>query len=150
MMLTGLYLMFAGGRFYKVTLFMSGMMSVTFLLTIIMFSVIYPDNSPTWSVYLTLAVTMGMGSGIGYMSYRWARVGVLLVGSWVGAIFGVLIYSLFFDLFIDDDRTLAVWLTVSISAFLVAIGSMFFFDIAVILGSSISGAYLFIRVIFSI
>jgi hypothetical protein len=37
-MLLGLYLMAVGGRFYKVTLFLSGFITVTMFLTIIMFA----------------------------------------------------------------------------------------------------------------
>ena len=33
---------------------------------IIMFAEVYPHNSPMWVVWLTLMVSLGLGSGIGY------------------------------------------------------------------------------------
>lgn len=148
LMLLGLYLMTVGGRFYKITLFLSGELTISVFLTIIMFAQIYPDNTPTWVVWLTGACSFGIGLGVGYASYRWARLGVLIIGTWVGGLIGALIYELFFSLFVDDDRTLGIWLTIACCAVLVAVGSMFFFDHVVILGSSISGSYLFFRVSF--
>jgi hypothetical protein len=101
-------------------------------------------------VWLTGSVSAGIGIGVGYMCYRWARLGVLLIGVWVGGLIGALIYELFFSLFVDDNRTLGVWLTIGLTAGLVAVGSMFLFDHVVILGSSIAGSYSFFRVSLSI
>lgn len=66
MMLTGLFLMVFGGRLFKVTLFLVGTVSVTACIMIVMFVMIYPENSPMWLVWDTLIVALGMGSGIGF------------------------------------------------------------------------------------
>lgn len=48
-----------------------------------------------WVVWLTLVVSVGIGSGAGYATQKWARTGVLLIGTWIGGIIGAGLYSLF-------------------------------------------------------
>ena len=69
-----------------------------------------------------------------------------MIAVWIGGMFGALLYELFFSLFVDDNRTLGIWLTISICAVLVSIASLFLFDHAVIIGSSIAGSYIMLRV----
>lgn len=66
MMLTGLFLMIFGGRLYKVTMFLAGQISVAAFIMIMLFTKVYPTNSPPWVVWLTLIVSLGMGAGTGY------------------------------------------------------------------------------------
>lgn len=99
MMLSGLFFMIFGGRFFKITMFISGQLSVAAIIMIVMFAFVYPNNSPMWVVGLTLIVSIGMGSGIGYAAFKWSRIGVLIIGCWVGGLFGAILYTLFFHLF---------------------------------------------------
>lgn len=62
----GLFLMVLGGKYYRVTMFLAGQMSVCAFLMIILFLCVYPANSPYWVVWLSLFVTLGIGAGIGY------------------------------------------------------------------------------------
>ena len=89
-----------------------------------------------------------MGSGIGFAAAKWSRVGVLLIGAWIGGLIGAILYTSIFSPFAEGNPLLAVWLTIVLSAVVVAVLSMIFFDQAVIIGSSIGGAYCLIRVIF--
>jgi lipopolysaccharide export LptBFGC system permease protein LptF len=66
MMILGVYLGIAGGRHYKVTMFLSGQATVAGFILVLMFGQVYPTNSPIWVVWLTLIVSLGMGAGIGY------------------------------------------------------------------------------------
>lgn len=87
-----------------------------------------------------------MGAGIGYACQKWARIGVLLIGTWIGGILGAILYSLVFYLFASNNPLLALWLTIAFCAVIIAVLSMIFFDHAVIIGSSLGGSYVFIRV----
>lgn len=69
------------------------------------------------------------------------------MGAVSGGMVGALLYSLGFYVFAEDNPTLVLWLTISISAFFVAVLAMIFFDYAVIVGSAFSGSYFFVRVI---
>lgn len=62
----GGWMIVEGGKHYRVTMFVSAMISVAFLLLFIMFADVFPSNSPTWVVWLTLTCALGMGSGIGF------------------------------------------------------------------------------------
>lgn len=128
MMSLGIFLMIWGGKHYRVTMFLAGQMSVAAFLMIILFVGVYPANSPYWVVWLSLFVTLGIGAGVGYGTQRWARIGVLLLGAWIGGIFGGLLYSLVFYVFSEDNPMLALWLTIAFCSVIVAVLSMIFFD----------------------
>jgi len=66
MIFGGLFLMIFGGKHYKVTMFLAGQLAVASFIMILMFSQVYPNNSPMWVVWLTLLVAIGIGSGIGF------------------------------------------------------------------------------------
>jgi hypothetical protein len=121
-------------------------MSVTALIMIIMFVSVYPTNSPMWVLWITLIVSLIIGSGVGYATQRWARAGVLLIGAWIGGLIGGLLYSLVFYIVAEDNPLLVLWLTMIFCSIVVAVLSMIFFDYAVIFGSSIAGSYMFVRV----
>ncbi len=91
-------------------------------------------------------VSLGMGSGIGFACQKWVRLGVLLIGTWLGGVFGALLYSLVFYVFAEKNPLLALWLVIAICACIISVLSMIFFDHAVIIGSSIIGSYVFVRV----
>lgn len=113
---------------------------------IIMFAAVYPKDSPLWVVWLTLFISLGFGSGIGYAAAKWARVGVLFVGAWIGGLLGGLLYTLVFYIFSQNNPLLGVWLSIAIPSLIIAIASMIYFDQAIIIGSAIGGAYVFARV----
>jgi hypothetical protein len=69
-----------------------------------------------------------------------------LIGTWIGGLLGAILYSLVFYLFSKNNPMLALWLTIAFCAVVVAILSMIFFDHAVIIGSALGGAYVFVRV----
>ena len=52
-----------------------------------------------WVVWLTLIVSVGMGTGIGFAAQKWARIGVLIIGVWIGGLTGALLYSMVFHVF---------------------------------------------------
>ena len=150
MMGIGAFLLAFGGRQYKVTFFLTGTFSLAALILITLFAGVYPDDIPFWAVWINLIVATGMGAGIGFAAARWSRVGVLLIGAWIGGLLGGVLYTSIFSPFAEDNPLLAVWLTIVLSAIVVAILSMVFFDHACIIGSAIGGSYCLIRVIFHI
>ena len=146
MMGLGVFLMIAGGRYYKFVMFITGQATIAGFILIVMFGQVYPTNSPMWVVWLTLIVSLGMGAGIGYATQKWARIGVLLIGTWIGGLLGAILYSLVFYLFARNNPLLALWLTIAFCAVIISVLSMIFFDHAVIIGSCLGGAYVFVRV----
>jgi hypothetical protein len=123
MMFLGSFLMVFGGRYYQFTMFVSGQMTVAAIIMIIMFVGVYPTNSPMWVVWMTLIVSLLIGCGAGYGTQKWARVGVLLIGAWIGGLLGGVVYSLFVNVFVEDNPMLALWLTILFCSIIVAIVS---------------------------
>jgi hypothetical protein len=146
-MLGGLWLLIYGGKYFHVTMFLAGQVSIAAFIMIILFASVYPKNSPFWVVWLTLFVALGMGSGVGYAAQRWSRIGVLFIGAWIGGLMGGMLYSSVFYVFSEDNPLLAIWLCISFSAIIVAVLSMIYFDHAVIIGAALGGSYIFVRVI---
>lgn len=96
-------------------------MTVAALMMIIMFVLVYPTNSPMWVVWMTLIVSLLIGGGAGYGTQKYARVGVLLLGAWIGGLLGGVVYSLFVNVFVEDNPLLALWLTILFCSIIVAI-----------------------------
>jgi len=145
MTVLGLFLLILGGKHYKVTMFLAGQMSACAFLMVILFVSVYPSNSPYWVVWLSLVLTLGAGSGVGYVTQRWARLGVLLIGAWIGGLIGGVLYGLVFHAFAHENPLLCLWLCIVFCSVILAVLSMVFFDHAVIIGAAIGGSYLFIR-----
>jgi hypothetical protein len=143
----GGFLLVLGGKHYKITMFLSGELLICTILMIFLFTEVLPDNSPFWTVWLSLFVTLGIASGFGVAAQHWPRIGVLLIGACVGGLLGALSYSLFFYIFSSSNPLLGLYLTISFCSIVVAVLSMIFFDSSVIICTGIFGSYLFVRVI---
>lgn len=89
----GLYFLALGGRYYKATMLLFGEMTTTVAGMVIAFALIYPKNAPEYVVWLNLIICLGVGYGIGYLVQKYARVGVLLIGAWLGGLFGAFFYA---------------------------------------------------------
>ena len=113
---------------------------------VVLYGYALPKNSPEWSVWLSLVITLAMGSGPGYFTQKWARSGVVLIGAWIGGLFGAVFYTAFIAKNTQESPVLALWLCVAFFSILVAVLSQIYFEYSVILGSAIVGSYLFIRV----
>jgi hypothetical protein len=48
-------------------------------------------------------------------------VGVLLLGVWIGGLLGSIFYTLFVNVFVEDNPILALWLTISFFSIVVAV-----------------------------
>jgi hypothetical protein len=62
----GGYLISVGGRYHKVTMFMAGLVFTCGAILVVLFGLVFPNNSPMWSVGLSAIVGLGMGAGVGW------------------------------------------------------------------------------------
>ena len=99
----GIFLMLQGGRQYKVSMFISGLMAVVVIMMLTVFVLIMPVDTPMWTVWMCLFVSAGIGSGVGYAAATWSRVGVLIISAWVGALMGMLLYNLVITYLVDQN-----------------------------------------------
>eukprot|EP00347_Sterkiella_histriomuscorum_P008480 403344934 len=145
MIALGFFFLMYGGRYHQKTLFLFGQLTFVAFAMVIFYGYAFPKNSPEWSVWLSLVVTLAMGTGPGYFTQKWARSGVLLIGAWIGGLFGAIFYTAFIAKYATENPMLALWLCIVFFSIFVAVLSQIYFDYAVIFGSAIVGSYMFIR-----
>ena len=75
---------------------------------------------------------------------------MLLIGLWIGGLFGAILYSMLFAVFAAGNPIGMLWMCIAFCGVIIGILSMIYFDHAVIVGSSLAGAYIFGRVSSSI
>jgi hypothetical protein len=141
----GLFLMIFGGRYYKATMFIAAQFVITGLLMVLLFVAIMPSGTPEWSVWVSLLVALGIGSGVGFIAKRFSRIGVLFVGAILGSFVGMTLFNSFVYKISQENTLLGLWMTIMVTAMVIGGLCMVFFDNAVIVGSSITGAYMLYR-----
>ena len=100
----GSFFIIEGGKRYRITMFFSGLFFVSAIILIFLFSVVLPAITPIWAVWLCLIVSLGMGSGVGVACQRWSRIGVLVIGAWIGGLLGAFFYDIAFNAFGNQDN----------------------------------------------
>ena len=69
----------------------------------ILFSSIYPDDQPEYVIWLSIVGSLLFGCIYGYIAQKYARVGILFIGTWIGGLIGGIIYGAVVQLFLDDS-----------------------------------------------
>jgi len=93
MIALGAYLVSFGAKYEPYTLFILGTSTVATILMIVIYAMLFPDKSETWIVFLTLLLSLAIGSAAGYAAMKFTKYGVLLGGAWLGGVLGCILYS---------------------------------------------------------
>ena len=99
---------------------------------------------PSWTVAVVGLVCLSQGVGLGYGAAKWPKIGVMIMGFYLGSLAGFLLYYAF--LASSVDTTAAKVITILGVAVFSAILYIVAFDHMVIITSAIFGAYTLIRV----
>jgi len=96
---------------------------------------------------IAILIGLFMGAGLGFGAAYWPRLGIFTIGVCLGALLGGCIYLgvVAGETEEDVNEDIVFWMSVLASGVLVAIICLIFYDFAVIIGSALMGAYLFIR-----
>lgn len=100
-------------------MFLFGELSFTALAMIILFAFVYPKDSPEWTVWFSLIICLAMGSGTGYLTQKYARAGVLLIGLWIGGLLGAFIYASSVSKLENQNPLIALWLTLLVTTIII-------------------------------
>lgn len=111
-----------------------------------MFSLNYPD-SKEWRVWLSLIISLMIGYPFGSLTKKYTKLGIVILGTFIGGLLGSILYGFIIYIYPPRNSLLILLLTILISAIIIGILSLKYFDYAIIFGSAIGGSYLFIRVI---
>ena len=141
--LLGAYFAFTGGKYTGVTLFIFCSVAIFLAGMISVFTIVLPPMIPQWTVLVVGFVCLGMGLGMGYGALRWPKIGLVIMGLSLGALFGLFLYWAFIGSAVESS--LAKALTIVGIALMSAILWITISDHMVIVASAIFGSYLFIR-----
>jgi hypothetical protein len=72
MIALGSYLVSYGAKYQDKTLFLLGTSTVTTLFMIVIYVGLFPDQSETWLVFVTLLISLSVGSAAGYATMKFA------------------------------------------------------------------------------
>ena len=72
MIALGSYLVSFGSKYEDHTLFMLGTSTIATLFMIVIYVGLFPDKSEVWLVFLTLLLSLGVGSAAGYATMKYA------------------------------------------------------------------------------
>jgi len=141
-MLLGIFLIFFGLKMLKPTLFIFGFLSTVCLLLLLFYGAILPADHALWIGWVVLGGSIIFGILVGYFTAKIAKIGLFLLGAWLGYIVGLILYGAFLY---TTDSQVTLWVTVSVLAVVFGGLSFLIYEHAVIFGTSIVGAYMLIR-----
>jgi hypothetical protein len=148
MMLIGAFFLVMGGRYPTVSFMLFTTLAIGNILLFSLFAYLLPaEYMPLWTVGLFAPVCFIMGGGLGYGAAKWPKIGIAVIAFSVGGTFGQIMHSTFTTSSgLDQTTHFVEWAIIIASGALAAVICIFLFDYAVIIGSGMCGAYLFIRV----
>jgi hypothetical protein len=141
-MIIGIPLCLLGRKMFSATLFLIGTLVTTTLILLIFYSTFLSDKTEAWVGWVVLSCSILLGLAGGFLLYKCQKLGAACIAGWGGFIGGLLINTT--ALFAAQQEWL-FWV-VNITCALVAAGLAFcFFFQAIILSTSLTGAYMFVR-----
>lgn len=97
LILMGALLIQFGGKYDTASLCTIASFGNTCIVMLFLYGFILPDITPMYVVWITLGMSLMIGAGAGYGVYHWPKAGVVSVGLTLGALFGSIVYILFFS-----------------------------------------------------
>ncbi len=101
-------------------MFLIGQLSVGVVSVIVTFAIFFPERQEIWVVWLVLIGCLALGALAGYATQRWGHIGVMLIGFWLGAILGSMIYSGVIIRITNQQSIFTLWFTITFSGLLMA------------------------------
>ena len=145
----GLIIAFFGRKFFPVTIFATGALA-GFAITILLFSMLSMLSSVQTArseitfvgSFLSYVVSFGIAIFVGFILQKMLKIGAAIMGAIGGFFIGVTLYSL---LLTWTDSDIVLWTTSIFGAAIMAFLSLRQYDNIVIVGTSLLGAYIFVR-----
>lgn len=166
LLLLGALLCEFGGKHYLASMFTISTFAMMITIVTLLFSFIMPSSTPQYMVWIIMAASLIVGLGLGYGAYHWPKLGIIVISIFAGAVFGTVMYTVFFgdindkkenelqmtineridsSLLIQAEETSQLLQCIAVFSCLFCGISLVFFDYAVIYSSCFVGAYLGVR-----
>jgi len=138
----GFFLGLFGKKLFSVTLFIIGMLVTIALVFVLFYTTFLTNNTKAWVGWTVLGCAIILGIFGGILLFKCQRLGAAVLGGWGGFVLGLLLNETV--LFAAKSDWL-FWIT-TISACLVGAGLSFCcYNPVIIMATSFSGSYLFVR-----
>jgi hypothetical protein len=142
LIIIGLPLCFAGRKLFSVTLFLIGTLLTMTLILLLFYSTFLTDKTEAWIGWVVLISSIILGLAGGFLLFKCQRLGGACIAGWGGFMGGLLLNTTCFSY----AQSEALFWIINIACALVAAGlAIVFFFPAIILATSFTGAYFFIR-----
>jgi len=142
LMVIGVPLCLLGRKLFSLTLFLIGTLVTMTLILLLFYSTFLTDKTEAWIGWTVLVSSIILGLLGGFLLFKCQKLGAACIAGWGGFMAGLLINTTALS-YVKSE-----WLfwTVNISCALVAAGLAFcFFFPAIIIATSLTGSYFFVR-----
>ena len=140
----GLVLGIIGKRFFKISLFIVGTTVLTLASTLFVFSAFLDRDSSNATGWIIFSVCLVVSMIGGLLLAKFFRFGIAVAAGWGGVVLALILYNSFVYK-IDNSHKVVFWIFLVLMAVVCAALSFKFCWPAVIIATSIAGAYSFIR-----
>lgn len=138
----GIFLAVLGRKLFKPALFIIAMMIFSGFVLIIFYSTFLSDASKNDISWIVVVVTILLGCVVGFFVTKLARPGAVILCAWGGFICGVLLNSTCLYL---AKSVILCWVVNVVFAGVAGVIAWFFFNQAIIIATSLIGAYMTMR-----
>jgi len=139
----GLFFLIVGGYFVKTSIFIISFSTVIFIVTALLYAFVISYNAEEWIGWIILPAAAIVGVITGYFTWSFLRIGIILIGLWAGATLGALLFQSVF--YLATSEVWMLWSLMIVGGLLCAVATLKFYNLVMIIGTSIIGAFLLIR-----
>lgn len=107
--------------------------------------VIIPSEAAVWVGWVVLVVAIALGVGAGFLVAKLISVGVFILGFWLGAAIGTLLYNLALHKISDEGSSIILWATIAILGIIAGVIAIRVMEPAIMISTAFVGAYAFVR-----
>eukprot|EP00347_Sterkiella_histriomuscorum_P011220 403373286 len=147
LIILGLFLTFLGNKYNQITLFLAGFLAGSFLTLFLLYGLILPEFTPNWGHMVAFFASGFAGVTLGMFSAMFTKLGVFLLGGWLGGTTGMMVYNSIFTKILEagPKAQYGFWAVILLFVALGAILTVYLFNHAIAIGSSLVGAYFLVR-----
>lgn len=144
LILIGFVVALFGKPLFKPTICLVGTLVFMIALSLFIFSIFFTRNTPDWAGWLVFGISLVIGSIVGLILAKLSKLGVAVLAGWGGFCLGMILYSSFMYR-LDGDKHILFWIFNISLGVIAGILSIFLFEHAIIISTSIVGSYAFVR-----
>lgn len=142
LILAGLVLGIMGKRFFKYSLCLVGTTVFTVASTLFLFSVFLSRDSGNGTGWIIFSICLVLSMIGGLLLAKFFRVGVFVAAGWGGVVLGLILYNSFVY---KADSQVVFWIFIVLMGLVCGVLGFYFTWPAIIIATSVSGAYALIR-----